>query len=67
MSKDTMKLLDKIRLSMDIISANGTFIKKQINSNELESAMHDAYLNTKDAFDLVIQCRALRDMLEEIL
>lgn len=65
MSKDTMRLLDKIELSMEIISANGTFIKKQINSNDLESAMHDAYLNTKDAFDLVIQCRALKDMLED--
>lgn len=65
MNKDYDKLFKLIEKQFEVINSSVSFITGVFyDIDELNSEL---YLMTKDTFELLLLCRALRDMLEDEL
>jgi hypothetical protein len=65
MNKDFDKLFKLIEKQFEVINSSVSFITGVFyDIDELNS---EVYLMTKDTFELLLLCRALRDMLEDEL
>ena len=65
MSKDFDKLFKLIEKQFEVLDNSISFITGTVD--DIEELNGEAYLMTKDTFELLLLCRALRDMVEEIL
>ena len=65
MSKDFDKLFKLIEKQFEVLDNSISFITGTVD--DIEELTGEAYLMTKDTFELLLLCRALRDMVEEIL
>jgi len=67
MNKDLEILFQKISSNMETLQNQIAWIKDNGYGLYNAQLIDEAYFLTKDSFEIVVQCRALRDMLEEIL
>jgi hypothetical protein len=65
MNKDLEILFKKISANMESLVNQIAWIRD--NGSDYEQLIDEAYFLTKDSFEIVVQCRALRDMLEDEL
>lgn len=65
MNKDFDKLFKLIEKQFEALDNSISFITGTVD--DIEELTGEAYLMTKDTFELLLLCRALRDMVEEIL
>jgi hypothetical protein len=65
MSKDFDKLFKLIEKQFEVLDNSISFITGTVD--DIEELTGEAYLMTMDTFELLILCRALRDMLEDEL
>lgn len=65
MSRDAGILLDKMENTLGIIESNVIAMKQELAEKKVNAALHDAYLNIKDCFDLYVMARALPSILED--
>ena len=65
MNKDLEILFKKISANMESLQNSINYIKEAILDND--ELIHETYFLTLDTFQIVVQCRALRDMLEDEL
>ena len=65
MNKDYDKLFKLIEKQFEVLDNSISFITGTVD--DIEELNGEAYLMTKDAFELLLLCRALRDMLEDEL
>lgn len=63
MSKDLEKLFYKANEQLKHIQDTIEWIRDEENYMDEERFMDEVYFNTKDCFELVVQFRALRDMI----
>jgi len=69
MNRDLEKLMDDIEESFSVIDDNLERIFRYIDKLDEDQEMFNntIYFNMNDTYNLVIQLRAFRDMVEEIL
>ena len=65
MSKDFDKLFKLIEKQFEVLDNSISFITGTVD--DIEELNGEAYLMTKDTFELLLLCRAMRDMLEDEL
>ena len=65
MNKDYDKLFKLIEKQFECINNSISFITGTVD--DIEMLTGEAYLMTKDTFELLLLCRALRDMIEDEL
>lgn len=65
MSKDFDKLFKLIEKQFEVLDNSISFITGTVD--DIEELTGEAYLMTMDTFELLILCRALRDMVEDEL
>jgi hypothetical protein len=65
MSSDLIRLYDLIEKQFEVLNNSISFITGTVD--DIEELTGEAYLLTKDTFELLLLCRAMRDMVEEIL
>ena len=63
MNKDFYKLFKLMEKQFEVLDNSISFITGTVD--DIEELTGEAYLMTKDAFELLLLCRALRDMLED--
>ena len=69
MSKDLQRLISDIEQSFSTIDDNAERVFRYIDRLDEDQEMFNdtIYFNMEDTYNLVIQLRAFRDMVEEIL
>lgn len=65
MNKDYDKLFELIERQFKVLDNSVSFITGTVD--DIEELTGEAHLMTKDTFELLLLCRALRDMLEDEL
>ena len=65
MNKDFDKLFKLIEKQFEVLDNSISFITGTVD--DIEELNGEAYLMSKDTFELLLLCRALRDMLEDEL
>jgi hypothetical protein len=65
MSRDLIRLYDLIERQFEVVSKSISYIKNTVDS--MEELNDETYFLTRDTFELLLLCRAYRDMVEEIL
>ena len=65
MSSDLIRLYDLIEKQFEVLNNSISFITGTVD--DIEELTGEAYLLTKDTFELLLLCRAMRDMVKEIL
>ena len=65
MDKDFDKLFKLIEKQFEVLDNSISFITGTVD--DIEELTGEAYLMTKDTFELLLLCRAFRDMVEDEL
>ena len=65
MNKDFDKLFKLMEKQFEVLDNSISFITGTVD--DIEELTGETYLMTKDTFELLLLCRALRDMLEDKL